>query len=1358
MKELVKNRKNKLVKATTFFMSMFVVAIMLLSSTVPAAVDQGTSTETKMKERAPLFSTQNTGSIQKTASRITLASDLHEVTQQAQPLGRDVVWIHYNDDTAEDALGLTAGGNWQIACRFTPDELGDYAGYGLTTVQFHFGYDSAPTDMEVNVIIYGEGDASGPGSVLYSEGFTATGLGWNVFTLAEPQPIGGDEDRWVAIEYVNQPAGQYPSGMTSGATAGKGDWVCLSGAWTEITVYGFDYDFMIWAGVEEGGPTIEHDMKLKSIDAPVTGDAADPIIPKVTVKNQGNHTETNVDVNLQIFQTALSQFYNEGFETWPPAGWTLYQDTYYYGYIAQSTGGKVGTYAMKMYCNNYNYPVVEADTMDFDGSAGNNILNFWHKQLTWGGDQDYLYIYVFNGISYAYVTGYFTSMDWTYETINLDNYITPTATMQVWFVGSLGYGYGIYLDDVTLSNMAVNDVYDDTYTIASIAAGATMEVSFADWTPAEWGNVAYQDSFVDYGVTAQTMLVGDLNPDNDATTDAFQLYYPFIHDVAVDAILEPVDDAMAQTFDVKVNIKNVGQSAVKDFFTQVEIGEVGIAGTWLNEQWTGCSSYYPPAGWTDEDSTYYYYGWTVSYSTYSGGTSPEGMLPYYYAHAGKKLISPAMDLRGQAGAALTFKSYINHFSGQGLYTLKAGVSTDNGATWTELWSVDPASSQQFLVDLQIPGGNQYTKIAFWFTGDPWYFNYWYLDDVLVQATYVISEYQWDQAVVDWFYPGETIEQTFHDWTPDHLLNEPYTSGVLTYGITAETQYAGDDNIANNMMGDGFKLTYLHDIGVSITSPNRLEDKFYACDALNLQSVWFEPTTPGTLNVIAPTGGTDFVAAACWAQGQWIVSCYNSGTLYSVDPDTGAFTTIGGSVANGYTGLGYTNGQLYGVTWAGSAANLYSIDIATGTSTLIGSCGYYLYIDIAISGAGVCYGHDIIADQICTIDLATGATTVVGPTGIYANYAQGASYDLGNDVMYLAAYTSGGELYTVDTATGHATLVGAFQGSTEIDGFAIPGSSQGPPKPTVFVKKGTTGAITATGKNVGTWEETSNAYAMINEFITDPVNATFVQDANVPGVVIAPLGGTTEINFGTMNWAQEGVYSLYVELPLGVDDKMSDNTKTVGIGSDGTAPVTTHTLTPAAPDGLAGWYISDVTVKLTASDPEVKGVKSGVAKIEYQIDGGSWTTYSAAFKVTTDSANHVVKYRATDKVGNVEAEKTIPSFKMDKTKPVIDSMEYEVTTEGLTTTIVTFTTVAHDDMSGCVKCEYYYNEVLQETVSGAGPYVYAYEWAPLTHVIIKAIVYDEAGWTIIETVEDPESIDFQGQQATQQSNSLQILGL
>ncbi|MFC8097987.1 OmpL47-type beta-barrel domain-containing protein [Streptomyces sp. NPDC057363] len=68
-----------------------------------------------------------------------------------------------------------------------------------------------------------------------------------------------------------------------------------------------------------------------------------------------------------------------------------------------------------------------------------------------------------------------------------------------------------------------------------------------------------------------------------------------------------------------------------------------------------------------------------------------------------------------------------------------------------------------------------------------------------------------------------------------------------------------------------------------------------------------------------------------------------------------------------------------------------------------------------------------------------------------------------------------------------------------------------------------------------------------------------------------------------------------------------------------------------PDGA---YIDMATVTVTASD-----TGSGVNTIEYAVGDGAWQAYTAPVMVH-EVGEHTVRYRATDKAGNVAAEKSV----------------------------------------------------------------------------------------------------------------------
>src|SRR5436309_3202249 len=88
---------------------------------------------------------------------------------------------------------------------------------------------------------------------------------------------------------------------------------------------------------------------------------------------------------------------------------------------------------------------------------------------------------------------------------------------------------------------------------------------------------------------------------------------------------------------------------------------------------------------------------------------------------------------------------------------------------------------------------------------------------------------------------------------------------------------------------------------------------------------------------------------------------------------------------------------------------------------------------------------------------------------------------------------------------------------------------------------------------------------------------------------------------------------------------------VDVGIDTTPPTTSASLAGTA--GENGWYVSNVTVTLTASDGT-----SGVATLVYRVDGGAWLTYSVPFAL--QDGVHTIDYFATDVAGLVEPQESV----------------------------------------------------------------------------------------------------------------------
>lgn len=184
--------------------------------------------------------------------------------------------------------------------------------------------------------------------------------------------------------------------------------------------------------------------------------------------------------------------------------------------------------------------------------------------------------------------------------------------------------------------------------------------------------------------------------------------------------------------------------------------------------------------------------------------------------------------------------------------------------------------------------------------------------------------------------------------------------------------------------------------------------------------------------------------------QMYVIDYYLNELHTLNTITGADTTIGGcnpisgQVWTGATGT--ADGTLYASSTDDLNSYLYTVNVNTGTTTVVGQItNAPAIIDIAINADGEMYGVDVSSDNLVQIDPATGAGTVVGSIGFDADYAQGMDFEDESGVLYLAAYNVSagrGELRIADTATGNSVLVGKFPDGAETDALAFtPPSTQ-----------------------------------------------------------------------------------------------------------------------------------------------------------------------------------------------------------------------------------------------------------------------------------------------------------------------------
>ncbi|MGH3880993.1 MAG: OmpL47-type beta-barrel domain-containing protein [Actinophytocola sp.] len=136
------------------------------------------------------------------------------------------------------------------------------------------------------------------------------------------------------------------------------------------------------------------------------------------------------------------------------------------------------------------------------------------------------------------------------------------------------------------------------------------------------------------------------------------------------------------------------------------------------------------------------------------------------------------------------------------------------------------------------------------------------------------------------------------------------------------------------------------------------------------------------------------------------------------------------------------------------------------------------------------------------------------------------------------------------------------------------------------------------------------------------------------------------------------------------------------GEDTTPPTVTAEV--SGEQDADGNYVDSATVTLSATD-----AGSGVASVEYSLDGGAFAPYTAPVVVNTPG-EHMLHYRATDNAGNVSPE-GMAGFTVVEQDTTVPTVSGQVTGEQdpdgnyLGSAVVTIT--AADEGSGVASIEY-----------------------------------------------------------------------
>jgi photosystem II stability/assembly factor-like uncharacterized protein len=170
----------------------------------------------------------------------------------------------------------------------------------------------------------------------------------------------------------------------------------------------------------------------------------------------------------------------------------------------------------------------------------------------------------------------------------------------------------------------------------------------------------------------------------------------------------------------------------------------------------------------------------------------------------------------------------------------------------------------------------------------------------------------------------------------------------------------------------------------------------------------------------------------------------------------------------------------------------------------------------------------------------------------------------------------------------------------------------------------------------------------------------------PAGAVAVAGATNSTDFSTRHAIQS--------MNAGAEDVFVAR---IGAGTrppDTTAPTTVVRLAGTA--GSNGWFKSSLTVTLHAADDEDG---TGVASVEYSLNGGGWLRYTGPFVVAAQGAS-TVRARATDRAGNAENPGASSTFMIDSIAPVL-TISSPAATEYLHSASVQLSFSATDALSG-----------------------------------------------------------------------------
>ena len=300
-----------------------------------------------------------------------------------------------------------------------------------------------------------------------------------------------------------------------------------------------------------------------------------------------------------------------------------------------------------------------------------------------------------------------------------------------------------------------------------------------------------------------------------------------------------------------------------------------MAQSYFNINFSGT---FPPTGWTIDAQAG---NWAAVSTNNAGGTAPEARLNWSpQFNTTTRLISPAINTTGNTVVTTEFKFNLDHYGGP--YTI--GVATrSSGGAWNTVWSIVnptgsvPATTEVVTINNANVGATDF-QICWFFSGDSYNLNYWYLDDLKLFVP-LAHDVMVKDIIVDATYPPGT------NFTPQAVLknfglnNETFdaTCTIKVGGSTVYTQNCSPVTIASgaeqtvsfpsnvlNAANDLYEITVKTNLAGDMDPANDSRTEYFNTYTTNREMVVLEIGT-GTWCTYCPgsqMGADDLVTNGC----------------------------------------------------------------------------------------------------------------------------------------------------------------------------------------------------------------------------------------------------------------------------------------------------------------------------------------------------------------------------------------------------------------------------------------------------------------------------------------------------------------